>query len=224
MKEKIKLLIVDDGLALIESLRYILEMQTEVFERVAIANNKENALHELLGKKYNLLLLDLSFNDSSYDGSDIARIVKEKYPTIRICIFTNNVKLFIYNELIDTIGVNGIIDKESSLDVTIKGLKAIHNGKQFIDPSVTNTLNKSQLSELSKTELTVLHFLSEGLSHKEIGKKRETTENTIRNQVSNISLKLNMTTKQLISFYNLYKVSARENFNETMAPFQKKKP
>ena len=158
MKEKIRLLIVDDGLALIESLRYILEMQTDTFERVSIANNKKNALHQLLGKKYNLILLDLSFNDSTYDGSDIARIVKEKYPDIKICIFTNNVKLFIFNELIDNIGVEGIIDKESSLDITIEGLKAIHNGKKYIDASVKNTLNKSQLSELSKTELTVLHF------------------------------------------------------------------
>lgn len=224
MNPKIRLLISDDGLALIESLKYILSLQKETFEVVSIANNKEYTLEYLKDGDYNMLLLDLSFNQSTYDGSDIARIVKNDFPNVKIVIFTNNVKLFIFNELIDNIKVDGIIDKESSLDTTINGLKIIHNGSTFIDESVKHTLQKSPFSKLTKSELNVLHHTSNGMIAKELSELRNTSVNTIRNQITQMGIKMGMNTKQLIAFYSQYQISARENFNETIAPFQKKAP
>lgn len=224
MKDKIKLLISDDGLALIESLKYILSLQKDNFDQVAIANNREFTLQKLKEGSFNMLLLDLSFNQSSYDGSDIAKEVKQKYPEVKIVIFTNNVKQFIFNELIDNIGVNGVIDKESSLDTTINGLLKIHAGASYIDESVLLTLSKSPFKQLTKSELNILHHLSNGMSAKELGETRNTSVNTIRNQITKMSEKMEMNTKQLISLYSQYQISPRENFHETIAPFQRSLP
>jgi len=77
----------------------------------------------------------------------------------------------------------------------------VYGGESYIQPNLIPVLNaglanrttvNSKLGELTRREIEVLKLLSEGLFNKEIAFRLEISERTVKNHVSNIFKKINV--------------------------------
>ena len=100
------------------------------------------------------------------------------------------------------IGVNGYLLKDSESAELKKAITAVVNGENYIQPSLIPILNakmvdrdtdSAKIESLTKRELEVLKNLSYGMYNKEIAEKLNISERTVKNHISNIFKKIEVT-------------------------------
>ena len=100
------------------------------------------------------------------------------------------------------IGVNGYVLKDSESAELKKAIFTVADGETYIQPSLIPALNAKmietnkdaeKIKSLTKRELDVLKLLAVGMFNKEVGKRLEISERTVKNHVSNIFKKLGVT-------------------------------
>ena len=100
------------------------------------------------------------------------------------------------------IGVNGYILKDSESVELKKAIFAVNSGETYIQPSLIPSLNSRMIERnkddekirlLTNRELEVLKLLSFGMFNKEVAEKLSISERTVKNHVSNIFKKLEVT-------------------------------
>jgi DNA-binding NarL/FixJ family response regulator len=97
-----------------------------------------------------------------------------------------------------TAGADGYLLKEIDLEGLLRSIKSVMSGQSILDMSAAQQVHswlasKSQdtkLSQLSCQEQKVLALIAEGLTNKEIGSSLGLSYKTIKNYVSNIFDKL----------------------------------
>ena len=106
------------------------------------------------------------------------------------------------------IGVNGYVLKDSELAVLRKAIFSVHHGENYIQPSLAPLLmkrmqeNTSEVAEgLTKREMEVLKLIAEGMYNKEIAEKLMISEKTVKNHVSNIFRKINVSDRTQAAVY-----------------------
>ena len=96
-------------------------------------------------------------------------------------------------------GCDGYVLKDSDSETLKKAIFDVYNGETFIEPSLTVLLNsslaerdvmKDKLSELTKREVEVLKLIASGMFNKEIASTLCISERTVKNHVSNIFKKI----------------------------------
>ena len=100
------------------------------------------------------------------------------------------------------IGIDGYLLKDSDSNELKRAINSVNNGEKFIQPSLIPLLNskliardldKEKLEKLSNREIEVLKLVSIGMFNKEIGKKLDISERTVKNHMSNIFKKIECT-------------------------------
>ena len=99
------------------------------------------------------------------------------------------------------IGVDGYILKDSESAELKKAINAVLNGDNYIQPSlipslnnrlVTRDVDKEKIESLTKRELELLIQVASGLSNKEIALSLDISERTVKNHISNIFKKIDV--------------------------------
>ena len=100
------------------------------------------------------------------------------------------------------IGVKGYMLKDSDSSELKRAIFAIANGEDFIQPTLIPMLNvdmigkyseQEKVDTLTKREYDVLKLLAVGMFNKEIAIKLNISERTVKNHVSNIFKKIDVT-------------------------------
>ncbi len=195
----IKVLICDDQEIVCEGLRRILESDDEI-SVLGSAHNGIEALEQIEKAKPDLVLMDLKMPDMN--GVIATRKIREKHPDISILILTT----FDDDEwLFDAIrsGASGYLLKDRPRGELISAIKGTVRGGSYVDPAVAGKLlniivqsipqrTPSVDISLSDRELEVLRLLAMGLSNADISRRLYLSEGTIRNYMSGIFSKLNV--------------------------------
>ena len=195
----IKVLICDDQEIVCEGLRRILESDDEI-SVLGAAHNGIEALEQIEKAKPDLVLMDLKMPEMN--GVIATRKIREKYPDIRILILTT----FDDDEwLFDAIrsGASGYLLKDRPRGELISAIKGTVRGGSYVDPAVAGKLLNNIVQSipqrtpsvdisLSDRELEVLRLLAMGLSNADISRRLYLSEGTIRNYMSGIFSKLNV--------------------------------
>lgn len=84
MAKKVKAIIIDDDISVIESFKMILEVQDHA---VTTAMSMEEAIEAVKKDKFDIAFIDLRFNNQDI-GLDILAKVKELSPSTECCIVT----------------------------------------------------------------------------------------------------------------------------------------
>lgn len=88
-------------------------------------------------------------------------------------------------------GVSGYLLKEGPLPTLVEAIRAVHAGRQFFPPNISDRLaNRIRPDLLTERELTVLNAIAKGMSNKEIGSAYNITEATVKTHITNILEKL----------------------------------
>jgi len=200
----IKVLIADDQELIHESLRIVLNMNSDM-EVIGVAENGAEALAALKHKRPDIILMDVRMPE--IDGVECTRLIKELYPEIKIIILTTfDDDEYVYNAL--KYGASGYLLKGVSVTELSNAIRTVVSGGAMINPNIVTKVVKLfsamaqhnlavQVEEngklqLTRTERNIVCQVGRGLSNREIATKLRLSEGTVRNNLSTALSKLNL--------------------------------
>ncbi len=104
----------------------------------------------------------------------------------------------------------GVLGNASALGVILRGMtigEAIETLRRFVPLSPRGHLHDIQVSDgralstLSDRELEVVRLVAEGLSNKEISSRLKLSDKTVKNHISHILAKMNLTARTQVAVY-----------------------
>ena len=195
----IKIMITDDHSMIREGLKNLLELEGDI-EVIAEAENGEECLEKLAsGVKPDVLLLDI--NMPKMNGLEVLKNLKERKLQIKVLVLTVHNETEYLMKAVD-IGINGYVLKDSESSELKKAITAIADGENYIQPSLIPALNSKMIEKnedelkidsLTKRELQVLKEVAVGKFNRDIAKEMEISERTVKNHISSIFKKLDVT-------------------------------
>lgn len=193
----IELMIIDDHSMVREGLKQLLELDENI-KVIAEASNGVEGLKKLENIKPDVLLLDI--NMPNMNGLEMLSIIRQRRMNIKVLILTIHNEIDYLMKAVE-IGCNGYVLKDSDSNLLKKAIYSIYSGEDFIQPSLTPSLNAGlagkasmdeKVNELTRREIEVLKLIAEGLFNKEIAAKLDISERTVKNHVSNIFKKIDV--------------------------------
>ena len=203
---KIKLAIVDDNTFLARAIKEKLSDFEDLDIKYMVYNGSE--LLSKLEKNHNLDLVLMDIEMPVLDGIETVRIVKQKYPHIKVLmltVFDNDENIF--NAI--QAGADGYLLKEIEGQKLYNAISETLGGGAAMSPSIAvKTLKLLRYPEkqeslsvqeedivLSSREKEVLEQLAEGLSYTVIAKNLFLSPSTVRKHIENIYKKLQVHNK-----------------------------
>ena len=193
----IKVMLVDDHILVREGIKHLLEFDGSI-EVIEEANDGQECLDKLEFVQPDILLLDI--NMPVLNGLGVLVELKKKKNPIKILMLTVHDEVEYLVRAVD-IGTDGYILKDSGSAELKHAINVILGGESYIQPSLLPALNsrlinrdsdKEKLESLTKRELEILTQVAGGMFNKEIAINLSISERTVKNHISNIFKKINV--------------------------------
>ncbi len=195
--DTIKVMIADDHNLMREGIKQLLELDGTI-KVIAEAGDGLECLEKL--KEYNPDILLLDINMPEKNGIEVLKILKEDKADVKVLMLTLHNEVEYLVKAVDN-GVDGYIMKDSESAELKKAIFMVLSGKTYIQPSLIPELNfhlanrdveKDKIDFLTKRELEVLIQVANGMSNKEIALNLDISERTVKNHISNIFKKIDV--------------------------------
>ncbi len=206
--EKIKILIADDHSMVRQGLKQIVELENDI-EVVSQASNGKEAVRLAMEMNPDIILMDINMPD--LNGIQALSELKTMGCQSKVIVLTIHAER---EYLLKTVqlGAAGYVLKDADSDVLIKAIRNVYRGKTYIQPTMTTelikefnqgstTIEKPKHELLTKREVEVLELITEGMLNKEIAAQLYISEKTVKNHVSNIFKKLNVSDRTQAAIY-----------------------
>ena len=203
----IKVVLIDDQLLLRESLSYLLENDDEI-KVVGMGKNGKDAI-SLCGTLHpDVVLMDIEMPE--LDGVSATKIIKQKHCDIKVIMLTTfeNPENIVESFICDADGY--VVKDISSKDLT-RAIKCVNNNLTVVDKSVKKIMvdkfkklsnNNFQFKDIfTDREIQIIKCIASGKSNKEISCDLNFSQGTIKNNISIILEKLNMTDRIQIAIF-----------------------
>jgi len=196
MKDKVKIIIVDDHEIFRNGLKMVLG-KLSYASLIGEAQNGAEFLELLKKSKPDIVLLDIEM--PVMNGVDAAKSALDKYPDINIIALT----MFNDDEYIKSMmdaGVKGFLIKNINKETLDKAIQTVVNGGnyyseelfEFFSKQLTKDKSKENaVIDLTRREKEILQLLCEGLSNKEIAEELFISERTVLGHKTNLMIKTN---------------------------------
>jgi DNA-binding NarL/FixJ family response regulator len=151
-----------------------------------------------------LLIIDIDGCESEFD--EIIASCRSAAPNTRIVVLTSHAGQQSMQRCL-ACGVDGYVVKDISPGELMRACKAVARGETYFDPRVAGGLLRRLQSErpaedeLSLRESEIVRLIAAGLSNKEIGERLCLSEKTVKNHVSRIFSKLQITARTQAAIY-----------------------
>jgi two-component system, NarL family, response regulator DegU len=190
--------IADDNEHFRETLRDILQFEPDI-EVVGMWRHGAEAVLGLEEVRPDVVLLDV--NMPFLNGVEAMKRIHDRYPEVRVIMLT------MYDDdgyVLETLksGASGYLVKDGSASDITRAVREVAAGRAIVHPQVTHTViaqfqNYMQLDNSWKTVLTdremdVLREMANGKSNEEIGQTLHITQKTVKNHISSIFQKLDV--------------------------------
>lgn len=193
-----QILICDDQEIIAEGLKLILESQPD-FE-VTTASDGSVAVDLVAEVQPDIVLMDLKM--PIMNGVKATVTIKQRFPNVKVLILTT------YGDdewLFDAIrsGADGYLLKDIPHDELFKAIRSTVAGNTHIDPKVARRMfdqvarrtpvpNSELLSKLNDREIEILRLIARGYTNGEISATIHLSEGTVRNYISALFAKLDV--------------------------------
>lgn len=197
-EERNTVLLVDDHPLLRKGVSQLLELEDDI-EVIGEASNGATAVTMAADLDPDLILLDLSMK--GMDGIETLTAMRDAGISARIVVFT------VSNDRTDVVsalksGADGYLLKDTEPDELVERIREACSGQMVLSEELAQVLalslrgqDKNQgpdLNSLTRRELQILKFIAEGLSNKQIGRKLDIAESTVKVHVKNLLKKLGL--------------------------------
>ncbi len=205
--KKIKVVVADDHALIREGLCRILFLDPSI-SLVGEAENGNQAVKMAFEENADVVLMDI--NMPEMNGIEACRAIKERSPKTQVIALTIHEDEEYLFEMIRS-GTAAYLLKDVSPDQLIDTIKGVAKGESFIPPKLMarvfqefNRLSSDSGDEnhgLTKRELEVLELVAKGDNNKSIAEKLFISEKTVKNHLTNIFQKLEVTDRTQAALY-----------------------
>lgn len=217
----IKVLIADDQELIRQSLQIVLGIREEI-SVIGTAGNGNEVIRLVQKEKPDVILMDVRMPEM--DGVQCTRMIKERYPQIKIIILTTfDDDEFVFSAL--KYGASGYLLKGISMDELEKAIRTVHQGGAMINPGIASKvvelfsemaqsnydimIEAENVDELTDGEWEIIKLIGRGMSNKEIARAISLSEGTVRNYLSSILNKLNLRDRTQLAIWEVQSGSAK---------------
>ncbi len=203
-----RIMIVDDHEVVRLGLKNLLSHRPD-FEVVAEARTAKEAIEKADMHQPDVILMDIRLPGAS--GIEACQAIKQKHPDIKVIMLTS----YEEDEMLFSAlraGAETYLLKQIDGQSLIQAIDAVSRGEVLLDPSVTKRVldevrrakrqeEAEAFADLTAQEMQVLNLVSEGKTNREIAQALFLGEGTVRNYVSNILSKLNVSNRAEAAAY-----------------------
>lgn len=205
---KQRILLVDDHEVVRLGLKSLLEHHPQ-FEVVGEAGTAREAVEQVKSLLPEVVVMDIRLPGSS--GIEACQEITDQFPETRVIMLTSYAEDEMLFSAIRA-GASGYVLKQIGGEDLIRALEAVGRGEALIDTSLTQKVfekvrqadekeKASAFVNLSQQEKHVLLLVSEGKTNREIAKSLFLGEGTVRNYVSSILNKLEVSNRAEAAAY-----------------------
>lgn len=183
----IHLLLIDDHFVVRSGLVASLELEDDL-KVVGEADRGEDVLRLFAKTKPDVVLMDLQLPGLS--GIDATAALLRDHPTARVLIFST----FARDEEIQAAlkaGARGYLQKSSSRDELLAAIRNVARGENSLPPEIAQRLQERLAEpEITPREREIIILVARGNANKEIAATLGISEDTVKQHVSRILVKL----------------------------------
>jgi two-component system response regulator DegU len=197
MTKSIRLAIVDGQILFATILRDVLgaDASLEIVDLVEVAGALRFDV-----EAPDVVLLD--YDAESCDLESAMRMLAHEWRTARVCVLSSHLQPEVMNRAL-ALGAAGFIVKDVSGSEFVRAVKIVASGATYVDSRVAGRAlqrragagARPDASQLSQRETEVIRLIADGLTNKEIGVRLKLSEKTVKNHVSKIFSKLNVSAR-----------------------------
>ncbi|MCL5046078.1 MAG: response regulator transcription factor [Actinobacteria bacterium] len=196
---KIRVLLADDHTIFRAGVRVLLELSPDL-EVVGEAMDGADAVAKARQLLPDVILMDVAM--PGMDGLTAARQVMESRPECKVLLLTQyENKEYIMPAL--RLGVAGYVLKRAAADELVSAIRAVHEGKSFLDPSVAKIVMEAyrspgrpdsddSIDSLTEREREIMILLAKGRTLREIAELLQISPKTVDFHRSNLMQKLGL--------------------------------
>jgi RNA polymerase sigma factor (sigma-70 family) len=174
------------------------------FNIVACCSDGTSCIEALRNLAPDIVILDVSMPGVTW--LEILSIVNSENLSTRLVFFTASNEDY---ELVMAAAAHGysVISKDVALEVLVQSLRQVAEGQRLLPlPSSEQTISREQsastenaLTTLTDRERQIMRLVSEGLSNKEIGRRLNIADGTIKVHLHNIFQKLEISNRTVLA-------------------------
>lgn len=195
----IRVLICDDQDVVREGLHAILRTAPNITV-VGVAGDGAAAIELAIEHSPDIVLMDL--NMPGMTGIQATRVIRAKTPKVQvIALTTYDADEWVFDAI--RAGASGYLLKDTPRAGLIKAIEGTCAGQTYVDPAVAGKLfarvaqstgptDTTIANSLNPREREILKLVARGMSNTEIAARLYLSEGTVRNYVSSIFAKLNV--------------------------------
>jgi DNA-binding NarL/FixJ family response regulator len=172
------------------------------FEIVGEAEDGAQVFPLLAANKTDVILLDIQMKGQG--GIDVARLVLQSYPQVKIIILTTYDDEIYLEQGLEA-GVHGYLLKSVSHETLPDSIRAVMRGEKLLSPSLVSKVvtNYQKLAQeqakreagLTADDLKILTLIAEGAHNKVIAEELFWSEATVKRRVQEILEKLDVSNR-----------------------------
>ncbi|OXL15575.1 response regulator [Polynucleobacter cosmopolitanus] len=188
--------IIDDHVIIRQSLKALINTIPDL-EAMAEGSNPAGILEICEKNQPDILLMDISFPE--HNGIDFIKNIKKYYPKISILVVSTHPEQLYALKAIKA-GASGYINKSQALEDYLTAVEMVLEGKNYINPAVSQLMSQSYqdggskdgINNLSTRELQTLQLLASSLTVTKIAEKLNLSVKTVSMYRSRLLAKLNL--------------------------------
>lgn len=211
------ILVADDQKLLRESFKYIIENNSDIKVIGCVGNGKE-AFDFCSKFTPDLILMDISM--PICNGTEATKLIKEKYPSIKVLILTASSDGDDVTEAICN-GADGYIVKDIGTEELVLSIKSTAAGLGIIHKNVMNSIpvNKKDQGKikpgeksviingisvyLTEKDLKIISLIVDSYDNKQIGSVLFMAEGTVKNKITDIISRLQLKDRTQLAVFAL---------------------
>ncbi|MEQ9229385.1 MAG: response regulator transcription factor [Cyclobacteriaceae bacterium] len=185
--DTMRIFLTDDHEILLDGLKKIINDEDDL-EVAGSASTVQGTLDQLTRLHVDLLITDYNLPDD--DGLALVRIVKRKYPELKIIVLSMHDEGHLVKEILKE-GINGYVLKKDSHNELTDAIYAVKNGKVYLSSDVNTILMKGLHGEgeqklLTDREREILKLISKEYTNRMIAEELFISERTVETHRKNI--------------------------------------
>jgi DNA-binding NarL/FixJ family response regulator len=204
----IRIMLVDDHEVVRLGMKSLLERHAD-FEVVAEAAAADEAVQKAMQHEPDIVLMDIRLAGSS--GIEACEEITNALPDTKVVMLTSYADDDLLFAAIRA-GASGYVLKQIGSGELIQAVEAAARGEATLDPSLTQRVfsevrrsiqkeEQAAFGELTSQEMQVLALIAEGKTNREIADALFLSEGTVRNYVSSILSKLEVSNRAEAAAY-----------------------
>ncbi len=201
-----KVVLVDDHEVVRQGLKTLVDSQDDL-EVVGEAGDVDNAIRQVGYHSPDVVVMDVRLPDGT--GVEACREIRSRWPEVKVLMLTSYAD---EEALVSSImaGASGYVLKRIDSSDLVDAVRRVGNGESLLDPNLTDRLfarirgdepDDPLLARLSPQERKILDLIAEGKTNRQIAEELFLAEKTVKNYVSNLLSKLEMSRRSEAAAY-----------------------